>query len=157
MYELKEPWVKRQLFLGDAPMRAQPTTQQRPKAFHRVDRDLMETITILVAGIFSTAVAYALAHVAPPRQGITNDLFVRIDHRAGENRLLNERSDGGLLHVLEHDDPDRAALRDHPKDGRLFLREDASTGRALESPTAWRASLEPIGSALVPGDDIGDF
>jgi hypothetical protein len=48
MHELKESQVHRQLFLGDASLRVQPRTPQRPKAFHGVDMDLMETITILV-------------------------------------------------------------------------------------------------------------
>ena len=50
MHELKESQVNWQLFLGEAPMRAQPRTQQRPKTFHSVDMDLMETVTILIHG-----------------------------------------------------------------------------------------------------------
>ena len=73
-------------------MRAQPRTQQRPKAFYGVDMDLMETVTILITGIFSMAVAHALVHIPPLRQGSLNHLFVRIDHRAGFDRLLEERS-----------------------------------------------------------------
>jgi hypothetical protein len=48
MHELKKSQVHRQLFLGDASLRAQPRTQQRPKAFYGVDMDLTEIITILV-------------------------------------------------------------------------------------------------------------
>ena len=136
MHELKEAQVHRQLFLRDTPMRAQPRTQQRPKAFHGVDMDLMETVTILVTGVFSTAVTHALVHIPPLWQGRINHLLVRIDHRAGFDRGVNKRSDGLLLHVLQHDDPDRAAALDHPEDRRLFLRERTPTGCALESPTA---------------------
>ena len=132
-------------------MRAQPGTQQRPKAFHGVDMDLMEPVTILVTGIFSPAMAHALVHIPPLRQSRINHILIRIDHRAGFDGLLDERSDGLLLHVLQHDDPDRAAALDHPEDRRLFLRERTPTGCALEPPTAWGASPDPIGSALVPG------
>src|SRR5512139_3171370 len=154
MHELKESQVNWQFFLGDAPMRAQPRTQQRPKAFQGVDMDLMETVTILITGVFSLAVAHALAHRPPLRQRSINHILVRIDHRTGFDRLLDERSDGFLLHILQHDDPDFAATLNHPKDRRLFLLECAPTGPALESPTAWRASLDLIGPALVPSHDI---
>ncbi len=73
-------------------MRAQPRTQQRPKTFQSVDMDLMETATILVTGVFSTAVTHALVHIPPLRQSSINHLLVRIDHRAGFDRLLDEQS-----------------------------------------------------------------
>ena len=135
-------------------MRAQPRTQQRPKAFHGIDMDLMETVTILVTGVFSTAVTHALVHIPPLWQGRINPILVRIDHRAGFDRGLDERSDGLLLHVLQHDDSDLAAALDHPEDRWLFLLEGAPTGCTLEPPTTWRASLDPIGPALVASHDI---
>lgn len=150
MHELKETQVKRQLFLGDTPMRAQPGTQQRPKAFQGVDMDLMETVTVLVTGAFSPAVTHALPHVPPLRQGRINPLLIRIDHRAGFDRGLDERSDGWLLHVLQQDDPDRAAALEHPEDRRLFLRERAPTGCTLEPSLAGRAALIRSGRPWCP-------
>ena len=35
--KLKESQVKREFLLGDAPMRAQPTPQERPEAFHGIN------------------------------------------------------------------------------------------------------------------------
>jgi len=36
VHELEESQVDREFLLGNPPMRAQPTPQERPKAFHRV-------------------------------------------------------------------------------------------------------------------------
>ncbi len=60
MHELKETQVERQFFLRDPAMGPQPGAQQRPEAFGGVDVDLMEAITIIVAGIFASAVAYGV-------------------------------------------------------------------------------------------------
>jgi hypothetical protein len=43
VHELKEPQVDRQLFLGNATMRAQPGAQQRPETLHRVERTQRKT------------------------------------------------------------------------------------------------------------------
>ena len=135
-------------------MRAQPRTPQRPKAFHGVDMDLMETVTVLVTGVFSSAVAHAPVHIPPLRQGVINHILVRIDHRAGFHRFLDERSYSLLWHIFQHDDPDFTATLHHPQDRRLVLLEGAPTGGALEAPTAGSAPLDLIGSALVPSHDI---
>src|SRR5512147_947603 len=115
MHELKESQVNGQLFLREAPMRAQPRAQQRPKAFQGVDMDLMETVTILVTGIFSTAVAHALVQIPPLRQGIINHILVRIHYITEFDRFLDERSYGLPLHVLQHGNPDLASTLNHPK------------------------------------------
>ncbi len=142
-------------------MRAQPRTQQRPKAFHGIDMDRMETVTILVTGVFSTAVTHALVHIPPLWQGRINHILVRIDHRAGFDRGLDERSDGLLLHVLQHDDSDRAAALDHPEDRWLFLLEGAPTGCTLEPPTTWSATrggaAAGAGGVVVGGNVHGDI
>src|SRR4051812_35325028 len=47
VHELEEPQVQRQPLLRDPPMRAEPTPQQRPEAFERVDVHLAESIAVV--------------------------------------------------------------------------------------------------------------
>jgi len=46
VHELEEAEIERQLVLREAPVRAQPGAQQRPKAFHGVDVDLAEAVPV---------------------------------------------------------------------------------------------------------------
>jgi hypothetical protein len=50
-------------------MRAQPRTQPRPKTIQGVDRDLMETVTLLVTGVFSMAVTHTRSDAHTPHCG----------------------------------------------------------------------------------------
>src|SRR4051812_2803982 len=65
MNELEEPQVERQLLLRDPPVRAQPRPQQGPKAFDRVDMDLMEAIPIVITGILPSGMTHRLMRVSP--------------------------------------------------------------------------------------------
>jgi len=73
-------------------MRAKPGTQERPKAFHRVDMDLMKAIAILITGIFSLAMINGVMVLPPLLQSVIDRVFVGIkrttlgDH-AGDNGL----------------------------------------------------------------------
>ena len=60
MDELEEGKIVGQLLLRDAPVRPQPGAQQRPNAFHGVDVDFAEAITILVSGILAPAMVTVL-------------------------------------------------------------------------------------------------
>jgi hypothetical protein len=48
--ELEEPEVEREFLLGNTPMRAQPTPQERPKAFHGVYVHFAQAVSIVIAG-----------------------------------------------------------------------------------------------------------
>ena len=63
VHELEEAEIKRQLVLRDAPVRAKPRAQQRPKPLHRVDVHLAEPVAVLVAGILASGVADRLVLV----------------------------------------------------------------------------------------------
>jgi hypothetical protein len=58
VHELEKREIERQLFLGDAAMRSQPRTQQRPKALYRIDVDFMKAVAVLVARIRAQLLAY---------------------------------------------------------------------------------------------------
>ena len=73
MDELEESEVKRQLFLRDPTVRPQPTPQQRPKSFQRVDVRLTETVAVVVARVFALGVADR-AMVATPIMETTVDV-----------------------------------------------------------------------------------
>ena len=64
VYELEEAEVVRQLLLRDAPMRADPRAQQRPETLNRVDMDLAEPVSVLVAGVLAAPVTNRLVLVA---------------------------------------------------------------------------------------------
>jgi len=70
--ELKEAQVERQFLLRDPARRSQPGTQQRPEAFHGVDMDLMEAVTVLVTGILFAAVADGFVFITPLCQPTVN-------------------------------------------------------------------------------------
>src|SRR3954462_3481487 len=56
VHELEEAEIGGQLLLGDAAVRPQPGTQQRPDPLHGVDVDLAEAVAVLVAGVRAPAV-----------------------------------------------------------------------------------------------------
>jgi hypothetical protein len=53
MDEFEESKVQRQLPLRDFPFRAQPTPQQRPESFERVDMCLAEPIPVVIPGVLT--------------------------------------------------------------------------------------------------------
>ncbi len=100
--ELEEAEVERQLFLRDAPMRAQPGAQQQPEAFHRVDVHLAKAVPILVAGILAAPMADGLVPVAPGWQAGVDAILVRVDKGARGDRGGDDWLDRPLLHVGQH-------------------------------------------------------
>ena len=66
MNELEESQVQRQALLGDSPVRAEPTPEQRPEPLQRVDMHLAESIPVVVPGVLSRRMAARLLIVAPP-------------------------------------------------------------------------------------------
>src|ERR1700750_2938641 len=70
--KLKESQVKREFLLGDAPMRTQPTPQQRSEAFHGIYMHFTKTVAIFVSRKFTPSMVDLLMTVAPGLQtGIT--------------------------------------------------------------------------------------
>src|SRR3954465_4654223 len=137
-------------------MRPQPGSQERPEAFHGVDVDLAEPITVLVAGVFASTMTDGLVAVAETRKPGVDAILVSIDVRAFGDSLLDDRMEGRLLDIGQHPDHDLAAALDHAEDRRLFLLQGAATAAALQSVAPAVASFGPhrLGIALVPSDDV---
>ena len=141
VHELEEAEVKRQLVLRDAPMRAQPGAQQRPKAFHGVDVHLAEPVPVLVAGILAPGVADGLVPIAPGWQASIDAVFVRVDEGARGDRGGDDRLDRGLLHVGQHMQHHLAAALDQPEDWRLVLLQRAAARRTCQFAAAPKPPL----------------
>jgi len=121
MHELKETQVPRQFLLRDATMRPQPRTQERPEALYRIDMDLMETVSILTAGVLAGCMIDTLALIAPFRQAFIDVVLVGVDQIARRNDAGHHRLDGCLLDVRQHADHDLTIALEHPQDEWFFI------------------------------------
>ena len=65
MNKLKEAQIQRQFLLRDATVRSQPTPEQGPKAFQRVDMHLAQPLSIFIAGIVPLTMVDRFVGVAP--------------------------------------------------------------------------------------------
>ena len=70
MHELEETQIERQFFLRDSPMGSQPGAQQRPEALSGIDMNLIEAISIVVAGIFAPAMPHGMRVKAQSFNGL---------------------------------------------------------------------------------------
>src|SRR5215204_4999273 len=80
--------------------------------FHRIDVDFVETIAVLVARIFASAVADGLVLIAPHRQTSVDAVLVGVDHRAFDDDGRNDRLDRFRLHIGQHPKNDLAITLD---------------------------------------------
>ena len=111
----------------------------------------METIAVLVARIFASAVADGLVLIAPHRQTSVDAVLVGVDHRAFDDDSRNDRLDRFLLHIGQHPKNDLAITLDQTQDRRLFLFQ-----RTTVPLSRRRRPARPFFGrvALVSGDDI---
>src|SRR4029453_13911528 len=116
-------------------MRAQPTPQERPRAFHRIHMNFTKAIAIFVSSEFASSVVDPLMVVAPGLQTGINAILVRIHTCPWTNRVFHERFDRFLLYISQQIDHHLPTTLHHPKDGRPFLRQGASASVAFE-PTS---------------------
>src|SRR3954467_9424169 len=150
MDELKEPEIDGELLLRDTAMRPWPGAKQRPKSFHRIDVDLVETIAVLVARIFAAAVTDGLVLIAPHRQTSIDAVLVGVDHRAFDDHSFNDRLDRFLFHIGQHPENDLSIALDQAQDRRLFLFQRTTAAGSFEpsappGPTFfWTAAGLPL-------------
>jgi len=152
VHELEEAEAERQLVLRDAPVRAQPGAQQRPKTLHRVDVDLAKAVAVFVAGVFTAPMADRLVPVAPGWQARVDAILVRVDKGARGDSVGDDRLDRFLLHVGQHMQHHLAAALDQAKDGRLVLVQRAASRRAgqLAAPSEPPLLATAAGCPLCP-------
>jgi hypothetical protein len=155
--KLEETQVEREFLLGYTPMRAQPTPQQRPKPFHRIDMDFTKTVAIFVSSEFTSSVVDTLMVVAPGLQTGINAILVRIHTCPWNDSVFHERFDRLLLYIGQQIDHHLTTALHHPKDGRPFLRQGASASVAFE-PTSSSLSalaLHHLRLAFMPRNHLG--
>src|SRR2546430_268252 len=68
VHKLEETEVEREFLLGNAPMGAQPTPQQRPEALHRIHMDFTKAVTIFISGVLALSMVHTLMLVSPCTQ-----------------------------------------------------------------------------------------
>src|SRR5262249_35774605 len=140
MHKLEETQVDWEFLLGYAPMRAQPTPQERPEAFHGIHMDFTKTVAIFVSSAFASSVVDPLMVVAPGLPTGINALLVRLHTCPWNDRVFHEWFDRLLLDIGQHIDHHLTTALHHPKDGRPFLRQGPSARFALE-PTSTSLSV----------------
>ncbi len=144
MDELKEAQVKRQFFLRDAPMGSQPGAQQRPEALGGVDVNLMEAVSVFIAGVLAPAVAHGMVIKPPFRQPPVDIVFVGMNASARGDEPLDQRANRGLLDVVQHPRHHRPTPLDHPENRRLFFFQGTPAPRSLQpAPTTPAAFFSP--------------
>jgi len=68
VHELKETEVEREFLLGNAPMRAQPTPQERPEPFHGIHMDFTHAVAIVISSELAPPMIDTLMLVSPDMQ-----------------------------------------------------------------------------------------
>jgi hypothetical protein len=79
VHKLEETQVEWEFLLGYAPMRAQPTPQERPETFHGIHMDFTKTVAIFVSSKFASSVVDTLMVVAPGLQTGINAIPLLLD------------------------------------------------------------------------------
>ena len=122
-------------------MRAKPTPQERPETFHGMHMDFTQTIAILVSSAFASSVVDTLMAVAPGLQTSRDAVLVRLHTCARNDGVCEERLNGLLLDIGQQMDHHLPTALPHPKDGRSFLLQGATTSFALEPASTSLALL----------------
>ena len=99
MDELEKGKIQGQVFLGNASVWAQPTAQQGPRAFHRVDMHFVEAIAVVIPGILASAVANTAVFITPNGKPAIDVVLVSVNGGPRGNRRLENRLDRSLLNV----------------------------------------------------------
>lgn len=156
MHELKEAQIQRQFLLREATMGPQLGTEQRPAAFLRVHRNLVETIAVFIARVFAPAMTDRMMIKSPILQRVIDGVFIGMDPRSGRNEGLDEGANRGLLDIFDHPDHDGATALDHAENRRLFRRQGPPTPRALQpaAPSAPSGSAHGFWIALMARHDV---
>ena len=129
--ELEEAQVERWFLLGNAPVRTEPRSEQRPEAFQGEDMDLAGPITIVVAGELAGRVTDGVMDGAPFRQPSVDVIFICVNYRNLGNHLSDQGPDRRLLDILQHPDDDLAGALERAEDRRFLLLQRPRPGASF--------------------------
>ena len=135
MSELEESQIQGQLFLGNASMRTQPRTQERPKTFHRIDMDFVKAIAIVIPSVFPRRMIDRFVTEAPSFQTRVDVVFISENQASQLNGLFENRLDRFLLHIRQHAEDHLTTALDHAQD-RRFLSLQGPTPALTFEPSA---------------------
>ena len=141
VHELEASQGDREFLVGNAPMRAQPTPQERPKAFHRVDVHFAQAVAIVSAGQLASPVVATLMAVTPRLQTGINAVRIGRHPCPWHAGVFDDGLDGLVLPVGQAIDDHLTATLQPPKDGRSCLRQGATTRCAWEPASTSLALL----------------
>src|SRR5215470_13946016 len=114
-------------------MRAQPTAQQRPEAFHGIHMHFTHAVAIFIARELASSMVDTLMVVSPRPQAGINAVLVRIYTCTSNDGLFDQGLDSLLLHISKEIDHDLPTALHHAKDRWPFLLQCASATFAFES------------------------
>lgn len=100
---------------------------------------VIHAIAVVIAGLFTTAMADALLRIMPRGHTAIDVIRIRVHTRARGHRRLDERRDRQVLDVFQHPQDHITATRDSPHTRRLLGSQRAASPLALE-PSAPAAS-----------------
>jgi len=157
VHEREETQGDREFLLGNAPMGAQLTPQQRPEALHRMHMDCTTAVSIFISGVLALSMVHTLMLVSPCTQASIHAVLIRIHKRTWGHGLFDERLNGLLLHIRTHADDHLTAPLHHAKDRRRLLLSCAASPLSFEAVSTSFASrvLHHLRLPLMAGNPRG--
>ena len=114
-------------------MWAKPRSQQGPKAFHGVDVDFMQAITVIIPSLFATVVTDTFMGIAPLCQAAIHVVRIRVNTGARRNRRVDQWLDRPLLDVFPPPNHHGSTALAHPEDRGLLRGECPTSAFPLEA------------------------
>jgi hypothetical protein len=99
VHKLEEPQVEREFLLGNAPMRAQPTPQERPEAFHCVYVHFAKAVPVFISGKLASPMVDTLMIVSLNMQASINAILVCINMCTWKDGVFDKGLDRLLLDI----------------------------------------------------------
>src|SRR6266853_2786210 len=119
--------------------------------------DFTQAIPIFIAGELASPMVDTLMAISPATQAGINAVLVRIHTCPWNDGVFDQGLDGLLLHMRYEIDHHLTATLHHPKDGRSFLLQGASTRFAFESASTPFSllTLDHLWLPFMAGNHIG--
>src|SRR6516162_9198613 len=116
-----------------------------------------KAITIFIASKLAPSMVDTLMLIPPGLQTGINTILVRIHTCPWHDGVCDKGFDGLLPHIGQQMDHHLTTALHHPKDGRSFLRQRATTGFALESASTSLSLLvlDHLWLSFMASNDIG--